>query len=98
MLTDSHPDTPPVESIERPQADSSLITGRPGLSLLAKVMIRLKAAHTSKILSKWLSDESLTKKAYLNALAAILDYGARLVVAFMINPVLVAGLGDYFYG
>lgn len=49
-------------------------------------------------ISKWLSDASLTKKAYLNAIAATLDYGARLVVGLVINPFMVAGLGDYLYG
>ena len=41
---------------------------------------------------------SLTKKASLNALASTLDYGARLVVGFITNPLLVSGLGDYSYG
>ena len=41
---------------------------------------------------------SLTKKASLNAFSAALDYGARLVVGFVINPLLVSGLGDYGYG
>lgn len=41
---------------------------------------------------------SLTKKASLNALASSLDYGARLLVGFLINPLLVRGLGDYGYG
>lgn len=41
---------------------------------------------------------SLTKKAYLNAVASALDYGARLLVGFAINPLLVSGLGDYGYG
>lgn len=42
--------------------------------------------------------DSLTKKASLNALASAIDYGTRLVVGFVVNPLLVAGLGDYFYG
>ena len=41
---------------------------------------------------------SLTKKASLNAFASALDYGARLVVGFVINPLLVSGLGNYGYG
>jgi O-antigen/teichoic acid export membrane protein len=44
------------------------------------------------------SEASLTKKASLNALASALDYGARLVVGFLITPLLVAGLGDFYYG
>ncbi|MCH8877473.1 MAG: hypothetical protein IIA89_11725 [Chloroflexi bacterium] len=49
-------------------------------------------------LSRWLGQENLTQKASLNALAAGLDYGARLIVGFVITPLLVAGLGDYLYG
>ena len=47
---------------------------------------------------KRLSDESLTQKASLNALTDGLDYGARLIIGFVITPLLVAGLGDYLYG
>jgi O-antigen/teichoic acid export membrane protein len=61
-------------------------------------MAILKLAGNLKYFSKLLSDESLTKRAYLNAVAAALDYGARLLVGFIITPLLVAGLGDYFYG
>ncbi|HIK30749.1 MAG TPA: oligosaccharide flippase family protein [Oscillatoriales cyanobacterium M59_W2019_021] len=41
---------------------------------------------------------NLTKKASLNAVASVLDYGVRLVVGFIINPLLVSGLGDFGYG
>src|SRR4030042_2802513 len=51
-----------------------------------------------KILSKLLSDESLTKKASLNAIASALDYGARLVVGFLVQPIMCSGLGDYYDG
>ena len=34
----------------------------------------------------------------MNALASALDYGARLIVGFLITPLLVTGLGNYFYG
>lgn len=51
-----------------------------------------------KFFSKLFSDKSLTKKASLNALASALDYGARLLVGFIITPLLVTGLGDFFYG
>ena len=47
---------------------------------------------------KWFSDEGLTKKAYLNAVASALDRGAWLLVSFILNPLLVAGLGSYGYG
>jgi len=45
-----------------------------------------------------LSDRSLTKKAYLNALASALEYGARVLVGFLVTPLLVAGLGEYYFG
>lgn len=47
---------------------------------------------------RFLSDDSLTGKASLNALASVLDYAARLVAGFVITPLLVRGLGDYGYG
>jgi O-antigen/teichoic acid export membrane protein len=45
-----------------------------------------------------LSDKTLTKKASLNAVASVLDYGARWFVTFFLNPLLVSGLGDFGYG
>jgi len=51
-----------------------------------------------KKLTKIFSDESLTKKASLNAMASILDYAARLVLGFVITPITVNYLGDYVYG
>lgn len=41
---------------------------------------------------------NLSKKASLNALASIIDYGARVAVEFIITPLLVAGLGNFLYG
>lgn len=52
----------------------------------------------SSFLSGLFSDETLTKKAYLNALASSLEYGSQIMVAFFVTPWVVAGLGDYFYG
>ena len=51
-----------------------------------------------KLISGLLSDKGLTKKAYLNALTVVLDYGARLLVGFLITPLMVAGLGNYSFG
>lgn len=51
-----------------------------------------------KKFSGLLSDKTLTKKASLNAVASILDYGARWLVTFILNPLLVNGLGDFGYG
>jgi O-antigen/teichoic acid export membrane protein len=51
-----------------------------------------------KKISQLFSTDNLTKRASLNSLAAALDYGARLLVGFIINPLLVSGLGDAAYG
>ncbi|MBI5944529.1 MAG: oligosaccharide flippase family protein [Chloroflexi bacterium] len=40
----------------------------------------------------------MTKKAYLNALTVVLEYGASLIVGFLITPLMVAGLGNYLFG
>lgn len=58
----------------------------------------LRLGENSKFFSKLFSGESLTKKASLNALASALDYGARLTVGFLVQPLLVAGLGNFYYG
>ena len=42
--------------------------------------------------------KNLTQKASLNAFAAALDYGARLIVGFFVTPLLVRGLGETVYG
>lgn len=52
----------------------------------------------TKFISGLLSDKGLTKKAYLNALTVVLEYGASLVVGFLITPLMVAGLGNYLFG
>lgn len=44
------------------------------------------------------ADGQLTKRASLNAIAAMIEYVARLVVGFVVNPLLVAGLGSFAYG
>lgn len=48
--------------------------------------------------AKSLSKGSLTKKASLNSLAAVLDLVARTVVELVINPLLLSGLGDSLFG
>jgi O-antigen/teichoic acid export membrane protein len=52
----------------------------------------------NSIFSRLFSDEGLTKKALLNAAASALDYGSRLIVGFIVQPIMVIGLGDYYYG
>lgn len=49
-------------------------------------------------MSKRAADGQLTRRASLNAVAAAIDYAARLLVGFVVNPILVAGLGSFGYG
>lgn len=57
-----------------------------------------RIAKKIRYLPKLFEDESLTKKASLNALASALEYVANILVSFIVTPFIVAGLGDYFYG
>jgi O-antigen/teichoic acid export membrane protein len=45
-----------------------------------------------------LRDDTLSRKATLNMAAAMLDYGARVIVGLIVAPVLVSRLGDLAYG
>jgi O-antigen/teichoic acid export membrane protein len=54
--------------------------------------------HARKLFSSLFSDKGLTKKAYLNLLTVVLDYGASLVVGFIITPLMVRGLGNFVFG
>src|SRR5687767_14018780 len=49
-------------------------------------------------ISHRLAGFDLTRKAYLNGVATGLDYAARVFVGFAVNPLLVAGLGEYLFG
>ncbi|HSA55382.1 MAG TPA: oligosaccharide flippase family protein [Gemmatimonadaceae bacterium] len=42
--------------------------------------------------------EALTRRASLNAVAALLDYGVKAIVVVLITPMLVSGLGRTLYG
>jgi O-antigen/teichoic acid export membrane protein len=57
-----------------------------------------KVADGLRYIPKLLSDQSLTKKASLNALASILDYAANIIVGVVVTPFMVSGLGNYYYG
>lgn len=61
-------------------------------------MTTTKIAPGLKAFGKRFSAENLTQKAFLNASAAMLDYGARIVVSFLVTPILVSRLGDFAYG
>lgn len=61
-------------------------------------MTSLNVARIPKRLSKLFSADSLTQKAYLNALAMLLDRGVRFSIGFFLNPYMVNSLGDYLFG
>jgi O-antigen/teichoic acid export membrane protein len=44
------------------------------------------------------ADRNLTRKASLNAAASFVDYAARAVVGFLLNPFIVTHLGDSGFG
>lgn len=65
----------------------------------------MKKQSNSKNISKrrrssraLLADKSLTQKASLNALASGSEYFAKLLVGFITTTLMVARLGDYFFG
>jgi len=41
---------------------------------------------------------TLTQRASLNAIASLLDYAAKLLVSFVVTPIVVAGLGPSLFG
>lgn len=65
---------------------------------VGNLMNQSRIVQIFKFVPKLLADSSLTKKASLNALASALDYSANIIVAFVVTPFMVTGLGDYYYG
>lgn len=59
---------------------------------LDNVMYRVKS------LGSLFAAKSLTKKASLNAVASGLDYVGTLLVGLLTTPLMVANLGNYYYG
>ena len=52
----------------------------------------------ARVLSRILSDGSLTKKASLNAVASTAEQAARIVAGLLITPFIVTRLGDTLFG
>jgi hypothetical protein len=55
-------------------------------------------APVARASRRWLPDHSLTQKASLNVLTRVLEHVAMVTVGVLINPLLVAGLGNYSFG
>ena len=51
-----------------------------------------------RMVSRVVSDGSLTKKASLNAAASTAEQGARIVAGLIISPILLTHLGDTVFG
>jgi O-antigen/teichoic acid export membrane protein len=49
-------------------------------------------------LTNWFSPDNLSRRASLTSLASGLDYAAGITVQFVINPLLLQGLGTSLYG
>lgn len=81
----------PLEMVNRPPKEKMEPSERP-------LKVIFQASRIIKPISKLFSDESLTKKATFNAIASFLDYASNLLVNFVLTPILVAYLGEYFYG
>jgi O-antigen/teichoic acid export membrane protein len=58
----------------------------------------MSSSAVAQTVSRWLRGETLTHKAFLNSSAAALDSAAKLLVGFVVKPLLVAGLGSQLFG
>lgn len=58
----------------------------------------MKLFCVHQVLTRSESPPSLTQKAFLNILAAFLDYGARVIISLFVTPILVSGLGSTLFG
>lgn len=71
---------------------------RSGSSEKSSSTASLRVTRYLSIFTRFLSDENLTQRAYLNAVASAFAWGVGLAVGFVLTPFLVSGLGDYMYG
>lgn len=66
--------------------------------MLAAPMFSMLTAKTSRVVAKLFADKGLAQKAWLNSIAAGLDYTARFAVRFFVTPILLAALGPTLFG
>ena len=67
-------------------------------TLEPKPSVRQRGGPLGRLWARVRADHSLSKRASLNMVAAVLDYAARIVVGLLLNPLLVTRLGDVTYG
>jgi O-antigen/teichoic acid export membrane protein len=56
------------------------------------------ASSAQAYLDGWRTPKSLSRRASMTSFASALDTAAGLIVQFVINPLLVGGLGTFLYG
>jgi len=84
----SRPDPPVVERLPEPPP----IGGGPERSGSGR------RASAQAYLKGWRSTKSLSRRASMTSFASALDTVAGLIVQFLVNPLLVQGLGTFLYG
>jgi O-antigen/teichoic acid export membrane protein len=57
-----------------------------------------QAPRAARVRDRVFSDGSLTKRASLNGVVGLADFGARVVVGLLVTPLLVTHLGAFMYG
>jgi len=67
-------------------------------TLEPKPSVRRKGGPLGRLWARLRADHSLSKRASLNMVASVLDYASRIIVGFLLNPLLVGRLGDTTFG
>lgn len=61
-------------------------------------MLKLNTIIDNKKYNQSNPKENLSQRAYLNTVTAGIDFGAKQIVGFILNPIMVTFLGPVFYG
>src|ERR687884_360943 len=83
--------SPAIEAPPPPIGGEPLLSVREGTAERQRFSLKTYVAS-------WRSTRNLSRRASLTSLASGLDYVAGITVQFVINPLLVRGLGTFVYG
>src|SRR4051794_32000298 len=72
--------------------------GKPSMRVEPAVPLVTPQPAVSVAASARSAPPALTRRASLNAVQSLLDYVAKLLVGFLLTPVLVSGLGRSLFG